>query len=141
MVRLREGILAILYYLSLGANSVCPSGLILSGVAYKRSLATSFGFDIMSSAFNSYDPDIANDATDGVFKKIEREYTATLTTQQLIRACKYGFHSFILKVGEETWVRRLRDPDFFYTQVAPKISSVLSQLTVKGSSKPTLLLC
>ena len=85
MVCLREAILTILYSVSLGANSGCPSRLILSGVAYKRSLATSVGFDSMSGAFKSYDPDIADDATDGVLKKRESEWMATLATQHIIQ--------------------------------------------------------
>ena len=53
-------------------------------MTYKRSLATSVGFDRMSGAFKSYNPDIDDDATDGVCRKREHEWTATLATQQLI---------------------------------------------------------
>ena len=119
MVRLCEAILTILHSISLGADAGCPPRLILSDVAYKRPLVTNVGFDSMSSAFKSYDPDISNDATDGVRKKREREWTATLATQELIRACERGCRSFILNVVEDTWVRCLRDPDCFYTLVAP----------------------
>ena len=31
-----------------------------------------------------------------------------------------GFRSFILKVVKDTWIRRLRDLDSFYTRVAPR---------------------
>ena len=31
-----------------------------------------------------------------------------------------GYRSFILKVVEDTWVRRLRDPDSFYNRVTPR---------------------
>ena len=31
-----------------------------------------------------------------------------------------GYRSFILKVAEDTWVRRLRDPESFSTRVAPR---------------------
>ena len=55
MVRLCEAILAILYSVSLGANALCPSGLILTNVAYKRSLVTTVSFDPMIGAFKSYD--------------------------------------------------------------------------------------
>ena len=119
MVRLREAILTILYSISLVADAVCPSGLILSDAAYKRSLATNVVFDSMGGAFKSYDPDITNDATDGLRKKRERECTSTLATQQLIRACKRGCRSFILNVTEDTWVCRLCDPNCFYTPVSP----------------------
>ena len=88
MVHLHEAILPILYSISLGANAGCPSGLILANTAYKHLLATSVGFDSMSDAFKSYDPDIADDATNGVRKKQYREWTAYLAIQQLIRACE-----------------------------------------------------
>ena len=119
MVRLRKAILTILYSISLSANVGCPSGLILSDAAYKQSLATNTGFDSMSGTFKSYDPDIADNATYGVCKKREREWTATLNDQELIRACERGCSSFILNVVKDTWVRRLCDPDCFYTRVAP----------------------
>ena len=122
MVRLREAILTILYSISLGADAGCPSGLILFEAEYKRLLATDVVFDRMSGAYKSYDPDIANDATDGLRNKRERKCTATLDTQQLIQACKSGCRSFILDVVEDTGVRRLCDPDCFYTRVAPDIS-------------------
>ena len=119
MVRLREAILTIMNSISLGADAGCLSGFILTDEVYKRSLATSIGFDSMSGAFKSYYPDIADDATDGVQKKLERKWTATLATQQLIRACKRSCRYFILNVVEYTWVRHLRNPDCFYTRVAP----------------------
>ena len=53
MVRLRKAIITILYSISLGANTGCLTGLILTDTAYKRSLATSLGFDSMSGAFKS----------------------------------------------------------------------------------------
>ena len=66
MVCLREAILTILYSITLAADAGCPSGLILANAVYKRSLATSVGFDNMSGAFNFYDPDIADNATNSV---------------------------------------------------------------------------
>ena len=119
MVRLCKAILTILYSISLGADAVFPSGFILTDAVYKRSLASSVGFDSMIGAFKYCDSDIADDATDGVRKKRERKWTATLATQQLIRACKRGCRYFILNVFEDTWVRRLRDPNCFCTRVAP----------------------
>ena len=71
----------------------------------------------MSGAFKSYDRDIADEATDGLRMKREREWTATLATQQIIRACERGCCSFILNVVKDTSVHRLRDPDCFYTRV------------------------
>ena len=120
MVRLRKSILTILYSISIGADAGCPSGFILTDVAYKRSLATSVGFNSMSSAFKSYNPDIAEDATDFVQKKRECKWTATLATQQLIRSCERCCRYFILNAIGDNWVRRLRDPDCFYTRVAPR---------------------
>ena len=72
MVCLRKAILIILYSIYLGANAGCPSGLILSYTAYKRLLVTTAGFNSISGAFNSYYPDIADNAADGVHKKRER---------------------------------------------------------------------
>ena len=80
MVCLYEAILTILYSISLGANAGCPSGLILSDAVYRRSLATSVGFNSMSGAFKSYNPDMADNSTDGVCKKRECEWTATLAS-------------------------------------------------------------
>ena len=31
-----------------------------------------------------------------------------------------GCRSFILKVVEDTWFRRLCDPEYFYTRIAPR---------------------
>ena len=45
MVCLREAVLTILYSISLGANSGCPSELIITDAAYKRSLGTIAVFD------------------------------------------------------------------------------------------------
>ena len=86
MVRLRESILTILYSIFLVASAGCLYGLILSNSAYKRSLATNVGFYSMSGAFKLYNPDIVNNATDGVSKKRKREWTSTLAIEQLIRA-------------------------------------------------------
>ena len=120
MVHLREAILAILYDISLGADPSCPLGLILTDAAYKRSLRTTVVFNCMTSAYKSNDPIIKDDATDGLCKKMYHEWTAWLATQSLIRSCKIGCRSFILKVVEDTWFQRLCDPDSFYTCVAPK---------------------
>ena len=84
MVHLHKAILTILYSISLGADAGYPSGLILTNVTYKRSLSASVGFDSMSGAFKSYNPNIADDDTDGVQNKIERKWTTTIATQQLI---------------------------------------------------------
>ena len=67
-----------------------------------------------------YEPCIKYDATAGLHKKVEREWTAWFATQSLIQACEMGCRSFILKFVEDTWVPRLRDPDSFYTCVAPR---------------------
>ena len=120
MVNFREAILTILYSIYRGADAGCLSGLIFTDVEYKGSLVTTASFDPMIGAFKLYDPSIKYDATDGLRKKMEREWTARLATQLLIRACKMGCRSFILKFIEDNWVRRLRDPDSFYTRVFPR---------------------
>ena len=78
------------------------------------------GFDCMIGAYKSYDPNIKDDVTDGLCKKMEREWTAWLATQFLIRDCEMGWQAFILKVVEVTSVQRLQKRDFFYTRVAPR---------------------
>ena len=120
MVGLCKAILTILYSISLGANAGCPSRSILSDTAYKHSLATSVGFDSMSGAFKSYNLEISDNATDGVRKKTEREWTATVATQQLIRAYECGCRYFILNDVDDNWVRWLCNPDYFYTRVDPR---------------------
>ena len=120
MVRLREAILTITYSISLGADVGCPSGIILIDVAYKLSLSTNMSFDHMISAFKLYNPSIKDNATDGLQNNMERECTTRLATQSLIRSCKMGCRSFILKVVEDTWVRLLRDLDSFYTRFSPR---------------------
>ena len=69
IVCLRKAILTIFYYISLGADADCPSGLILTDAAYKCSLGTTMGFDCMISAYTFYDPSIKDDAIDGLRKK------------------------------------------------------------------------
>ena len=112
-VRLREAILAILYSISLGDDAGFPAGLILTDTAYKRLLVKTVGFDCMISPYKSYDPSIEENATDRLRKNMEHEWTAWLSTQLFIQSCEMGYRSFILKVVEDTWVRRLRDPDSF----------------------------
>ena len=90
MVRLRKVILAILYSVSPGADSGCPSGLILTDASYKLLLYTTVIFDLIIGAFKSYSPSIEDDATIGLRKKMEREWTTRLATQLLIRVCKMG---------------------------------------------------
>ena len=63
MVQLRNARLTILYSIFLGADTACPSGLILADAAYKRSLGTTVNFDPMIGAFKLYDPSIEDDAT------------------------------------------------------------------------------
>ena len=120
MVRLRKAVLTILYSISLGSNAGFPSGLILTNMAYKRSLRTNVGFDCMISAYKLYDPSIKDDATDGLCTKMDCEWTARIATQLLIRSCEVRYRSFILKVFEDTWVWRLCEPDSFYTRVAQR---------------------
>ena len=98
MFRLCEAILAILYSISLGFDAGFLSGLILTDAAYKRSFGTTMGFGCMIGAYKLYDPSIEEDATDGLQKNMEQEWTARLATQLLIRACKIVCRSFILKV-------------------------------------------
>ena len=107
MVQLCENILTILYSISLGANAVCPSQLILTDAAYKRLLGTNVVFDYIIGSYKSYDPSIEDDATDGLRKNMEQEWIAWIATQLLIRACKMGCWYFILKVVKDTWVQRL----------------------------------
>ena len=90
MVHLREAIFTILYSISLGANADCPSGLILTDASYKLLLYTTVIFDLIIGAFKSYSPSIEDDATIGLRKKMEREWTTRLATQLLIRVCKMG---------------------------------------------------
>ena len=78
------------------------------------------GFDCMIGAYKLYDPSIEDDATNGLRKNMEREWTTCLAIQSLIRACEMGCRSFILKAVEDTWVRSLRYPDSLYTRVAPR---------------------
>ena len=74
----------------------------------------------MSGAFKSYDLDISDNTTDGVLKKREHKWTSTLANQQPIRSCEHGCRSLILNVVKDTWVHCLRNPDCFYTRVAPR---------------------
>ena len=107
MFRLRKAILTIIYSISLGANVGCPSGLITTNVAYKHLLVTAVSFDPMIGAFKSYDPSIKDNTINGLRQMMELECTARLATQLLIQAYEMGCRSFILKVVEDTWVRRL----------------------------------
>ena len=141
MVHLCEAIITILYSIYLGANAGCPPGLILTDAAYKCSLATNVGFDSMSGAFKSYNPDISDDATGGVRKKREREGAATLATQQLIRACEHSYRSFILNVVGTLGSVASVTPTAFTPTFLPDISSIFSQLTLEVSSAPALSLC
>ena len=65
-----------------------------------------------------YEPCIKYDATAGLHKKVEREWTAWFATQSLIQAYEIGCQYFILKFVEDTWVRRLQDLESLYIRVA-----------------------
>ena len=84
MVRLREAILTILYSLSLGADAGCPLGLILTNSSNKRSLRVTVAFNCMIGSYKLYDPSIEDDATDGIRKKMEHEWTSWIATQLLV---------------------------------------------------------
>ena len=116
----RDVILTILYSISLGADTGCPSGLILTDAAYKHSLGTTVVFDYMIGAYKLYDPSIEDDAANGIRKHMEREYNVRLATQLLIRACRMGCRSLIFKFVKATWVRHLQDSDSFYTRVSQR---------------------
>ena len=64
----------------LAPTQAARSELILTDVAYKRLLGKNMGFDCMIGAYKSYDPRIKDNVTDGLCKKMEREWTTWLAT-------------------------------------------------------------
>jgi hypothetical protein len=64
-----------------------------------------------------YDPSIASDATDTVRVKAEREWSAKVDRQRLIRATKRHGRIFLTTVVEETWLLPLKSSTTFYNKV------------------------
>ena len=65
----------------------------------------------------TYDPSIASDATNAMFVKAKREWTATADRQRLICATERLGHIFLTTVVEDTWLLPLKSPTTFYNKV------------------------
>ena len=67
-----------------------------------------------------YDIEIPIDASIVVRVRREGSHTAKKEYYRLFSAAERESSKFILVVVEDTWVRKLRDPDLFYTAVKPR---------------------
>ena len=67
-----------------------------------------------------YDVDIPIDASNSVRVRCEAAHTAKKEDYRLFAAAERELRKFILSVVKDTWVRKLRDPDLFYTAVNPR---------------------
>ena len=67
-----------------------------------------------------YDLEIPNDATNAVRARCKASHTAKKEDYRLFAAAERDSTKFILVVVEDTWVRKLRDPNLFYTAVKPR---------------------
>ena len=67
-----------------------------------------------------YDVDIPINASNVVRVRHEVAHTAKKEDYRISAAAKRESSKFILAVVEDTWVRKLRDPDIFYTAVKPQ---------------------
>ena len=66
-----------------------------------------------------YDVDIPIDASNSVRFLREAAHTTKKEDYRLFSYANRKTSKFILAVVEDTWVRKLRDPDLFYTAIKP----------------------
>ena len=91
--------------------------LIMDEDAYKERHCANFP---TPSRLSIYDVDIPIDASNAVRVHREASHTAKKEDYILFAAAKHESSKFILAVVEDTWVRKLRDPNLFYMAVNPR---------------------
>ena len=67
-----------------------------------------------------FDVDILIDASNTVWVRREASHTAKKEDYRLFPAAERKSSKFILAAVEDTWVRKLRDPDLLYTAIKPR---------------------
>ena len=91
-------------------------GLIMDEDAYKARHGTNFPTPSRPAI---YDVDITIDASNAVRVRLEAEKIAKTEDYQLFSAAELKSSKFILAIDKDTWVRKLHDPNVFYTAVKP----------------------
>ena len=79
-------------------------------------------FNRLYIPLEAYDPSISSDSIITDHMRDEREWTANLFCQRLLRAAKRGACTLILREVEDTWVRRLKNATNYYSKPPPPIS-------------------
>ena len=95
-------------------NLVC---LIMDEDAYKTRHGANFPTPSRPAI---YDVNIPINASNAVRVYREAYHTAKKEDYRLLVSTKRGSSKFILAIVEDTWVRKLRNPDLFYTAVKPR---------------------
>ena len=91
--------------------------LIWPVVAY----TTRYGADFSKPArVGAYNGTIDDDATAVVCARTEAVHTDKCADRGTYKMARRKTAQFILAVNKDTWVQKLRDPETFYTDVAPK---------------------
>ena len=89
-------------------------GLIMDEDAYKARHGANFPTPSRPAI---YDVDIPIDASNVARVSSEAAHTAKKENYRLFATIERNSRKFILAVVEDTWVRKLSDPDLFYTEL------------------------
>ena len=114
--RLRETITNLLQSIDVPGGVCNLSGLIDTDATYNA--IHGHPFDPMLLPLAAYDPAIADDATDAVRTRAERNWSARLALRRLIRAAELHGRNFLLLVVEDTWLLSLKSDVTFYNMVS-----------------------
>jgi hypothetical protein len=92
-------------------------GIILGDVKYTAKYGQAFS---PPQRVGAYDNSLADDAKPVVRAKGEARWRAKRLDRNTFETARRETTSFILKAVEDTWVRELKDPETFYTDVSPR---------------------
>ena len=92
-------------------------GLIMDEDAYRARHGTNFPTPSRPAIYNF---DIPIDTSNAVRVCREAAHTANQEDYRLFYAAERESSKFTLAVAKDTWVRKLRDPDIFYTALKPR---------------------
>lgn len=103
-------------------------GLILSDAKYSAKYGQEF---TPPKRVGAYDETLSDDAKAVVRAKAEARWRAKRLDRTTYDTARRETTAFILKAVEDTWVRELKDPETFYTDVAPRalLNHLQSQCT------------
>ena len=107
--------------------------IILGDVKYTAKYGQAFS---PPQRVGAYDTSLPDDAKPVVRAKYEARWRAKRLDQNTYETARRETTSFILKAVEDTWVRELKDPETFYTDVSPR--DLIDHLQVQCTGRHTI---